>query len=57
MGLIDRTSIANVVAGVVVILAVAYSTMYNNADLLRTLALVAAGYLFGKGGGGAAKTS
>ena len=50
MGLLDyikRTNIANIVAGATLLIATAYAAVTGNTELLRTLALIAAGYLFG----------
>ena len=50
MGLAEylkRTNIANIVAGATLLIATAYAAVTGNTELLRTLALIAAGYVFG----------
>jgi len=50
MGLLDhieRTSIANVVAGLVLIIASLYAAYTGDSAMLKDIALIAAGYLFG----------
>jgi len=44
---LKRTTIANVVAGAVLILAVLYGIFNNNAELVKSLAYISAGYLLG----------
>jgi len=44
---LKRTTIANVVAGAVLILAVLYGIFNNNAELVKSLAYILAGYLLG----------
>jgi len=55
--LIKRSSIANIVAGTVIVVACVYAVLTGNDELMRALALIASGYLFGAsirgvGGGG-----
>jgi len=45
--LVDKTSIANIVAGIVVVSAVVYCFVRGDTDMLRNLALISAGWLFG----------
>lgn len=52
MNIIERTSMANFVAGIVIVIAASYAAITGNTDLLRSLALIAAGYLFGRVRGG-----
>ena len=47
-GVVSRTSVANVVAGLVLVMAAAYGVVSGNTQLVRDLALISAGYLFGK---------
>jgi len=47
--LLSRSSIANVVAGIVIVGALAYSLYYEDVEMLKYLAMFSAGYLFGKG--------
>lgn len=46
--LLRRTAIANVVAGAVVLVAALYSAYSGDTATLKELALIGAGYLFGK---------
>ena len=46
--LLEKTTIANVVAGAVVIIASIYAAYSGNATMLKELALIGAGYLFGR---------
>jgi len=59
MGLAEylkRTNIANVVAGSVLLIAAVYAAIKGDVSLLKEIALIAAGYLFGttipRGGSG-----
>jgi len=45
--LINKTSIANIVAGIVIVSAVIYCFIKGDTDMLRNLALISAGWLFG----------
>ena len=46
--LLKKTTIANVVAGAVVIIAAVYAAYTGNTSMLKELALIGAGYLFGR---------
>jgi hypothetical protein len=48
-----RTTIANVVSGIVIIAGAVYAYRYGDAELLKSLCLVSAGYLFGVSAKGA----
>lgn len=45
--LIKKTTIANVVAGAVIIAAVVYAIIYRDTEMIKNLALVSSGWLFG----------
>ena len=47
--LLSRTTIANVVAGVILLVAAIYAAT-SDAQMLRDLSLIAAGYLLGRAG-------
>jgi len=45
---IAKATAANVTAMIILIAAVAYAIYYKDMELIKALALVGAGYLFGK---------
>lgn len=45
--LFSRASVANIVAGAIMLLATGYAIATRDTELLRTLTLIASGYLFG----------
>jgi hypothetical protein len=52
---ISRTTIANVVAAIVILISSVYAYRTGDVELLKSLCLISAGYLFGvsaKRGGG-----
>jgi hypothetical protein len=44
---ISRTTVANVVAAIVILISSVYAYRTGDAELLKSLCLVSAGYLFG----------
>ena len=46
--LLKKTTIANVVAGAVMLIAAAYAAYSGDTSMLKELALIGAGYLFGR---------
>jgi len=47
--LFKRTTLANVVAAIVIVVSVAYAVHIGDSELLKNIALIAVGYLFGVG--------
>jgi len=45
---ISKASVANIVAGIVILGAVFYGIYYQNVELIKSLALFGCGYLFGR---------
>jgi len=46
--IISKASIANVVAGIVVVAGLIYAFYTSNQELMKTITLVGLGYLFGR---------
>ena len=47
--LTNKTTIANVVAGVCVVMFVLYGVVSGNLDMIKDAVLIMVGYLFGRG--------
>jgi hypothetical protein len=48
MGIIDKTTIANVVAGACILTGLFYAFWVKDTQLVTSIALAAIGYLFGR---------
>ena len=46
--IISKADVANVVAGVILIVTTVYAALFENVEILKYLASFAAGYLFSK---------
>jgi len=48
--IISKTSMANIVAAVIIIVAIVYAVLTENDELVRNISLFGLGYLFGSAG-------